>query len=78
MVFSVIDYDALHWYWLATDGRIYSSAKNALVYPYDSGYLSFVAQHGGASPWPTDISGKQTTQAMQDVMTPYQIVLPFP
>ena len=67
----------LNWYWKAKDGRIYSSAKNALVYSYDSAYLAFVATNGGTTPWPTDTNGVQSTAAMQAIMTPYQIVLPF-
>lgn len=67
----------LSWYWKATDGRIYSSASNSLVYIYDSGYLSFVAIQGGATPWPVDISGKQTTFSLQAVMSQYGITLSF-
>lgn len=70
-------FNPLDWYWLASDGRIYSSKRNILVYTYDSPYLSFLAINGGTTPWPTDGSGKQTTAAMQAVMTPYGIVLPF-
>jgi hypothetical protein len=77
MVQPPIQYTPLSWCWLATDGRIYSSARNALVYPYDPTYLAFVAQNGAASPWPVDVSGKQTTASMQAVMAQYQIVLPF-
>jgi hypothetical protein len=72
-------YNPLDWYWAAADGtRIYSSKRNVLVYNYDTGYLTFLATYGAASPWPLDTSGKQTTASMQAVMTPYQIVLPFP
>jgi hypothetical protein len=70
-------YTPLAWYWTANDGRIYSSAKNALVYVYDSGYQTFISAQGGAKPWPVDASGNQTTASMQAVMTPYGIVLPF-
>jgi sarcosine oxidase gamma subunit len=67
-----------NWYWTANDGvRVYSSAKNALVYPYDTGYLSFVAQQGGQTPWPVDISGNQTTAALAQVMAAYGITLSF-
>jgi len=67
----------LDWYWTAKDGRIYSSARNVLVYTYDSAYVAFVTKVGGAPPWPVDASGVQTTAAMQAVMTPYGITLPF-
>jgi hypothetical protein len=73
------NYNPLDWYWLnSQDSRIYSSKRNVLVYPYDTGYLTFVATYGAAAPWPLDISGKQTTASMQAIMTQYQIILPFP
>ena len=70
-------YNPLDWYWLASDGRIYASARNALVYHYDSGFLAFTARNGGCPPWPTDINGKQTTAALQAVMSQYGITLQF-
>lgn len=70
-----LPYTPQDWYWLASDGRIYSSARNALVYPYDSRYLAFVAQRGGTTPWPVDINGQQTTAALQDVLSPHRITL---
>ncbi len=70
-------WSVMDWFWKASDGRIYSSKRNALVYSYDSAYLAFVTQHGGCTPWPLDASGVQTTAAMQAVMTPYGVTLPF-
>jgi hypothetical protein len=70
-------YNPLDWYWLATDGRIYASARNKLVYPYDTAYLAFIATNGGVTPWPIDTNGKQTTASMQAVMSLYGITLPF-
>lgn len=65
-------------YWAASDGvRIYSSARNVLVYPYDFGLLAFIAQYGKPIPWPIDTNGKQTTASLQAVMTQYGITLPF-
>jgi hypothetical protein len=69
-------YTPLNWYWTASDGRVYSSFKNALVYTYDTGYVTFTANNG-VKPWPFDASGNQTTASMQAVMTPFGIVLPF-
>jgi hypothetical protein len=61
------------WHWKANDGRVYSSKRGALVYPYDSGYLAFVAKYGAASPWPVDAQGNQTNQALADVLAAYGI-----
>lgn len=70
-------YNPLNSYWIAQDGRIYSSKKNALVYYYDPGYVAFVATYGAAYPWPVDANGKQTTASMQQVMSQYLVTLPF-
>jgi hypothetical protein len=70
-------FEPLNWYWVAKDGRIYSSAGNRLTWPYDTGYVNFVAQNGGATPWPTDTNGQQTTAALQAVVGQYGITLPF-
>jgi hypothetical protein len=70
-------YNPRDWYWIAKDGRIYSSARNRLVHIDDTGYRAFLATNGAASPWPVDINGKQTTAALQDVLTPYGIKLTF-
>lgn len=67
----------LDWYWLSKDGRIYSSGRNALVYPYDTLYLTFKNAHGGTTPWPIDTGGLQTAAALQDVVAQYGITLPF-
>jgi hypothetical protein len=61
------------WYWQASDGRVYSSKRGQLVYPYDSGLKAFVGKHGAASPWPIDAQGKQTNLALADVLAAYGI-----
>jgi hypothetical protein len=66
------------WYWTASDGRVYSSKRGQLVYPYDSGYRAFIAKHGAASPWPIDAQGKQTNQALHDVLTHHGIAANLP
>ncbi len=70
-MFDPAAFTPLDWYWLASDGRIYSSGRNALVFPYDTGYLTFLARSGGATPWPTDANGQQTTAALQAVLSYY-------
>jgi hypothetical protein len=70
-------YTPLNWYWINSDGRIYSSARNILVPPYDAGYMAFVAKNGAATSWPVDINYKQTTAALQAVMSQYGITLSF-
>jgi hypothetical protein len=64
------------WYWLADDGRVFSSAGPAIVTASDSGYVAFLASGRVATIWPRNTSGAQTIAAMQDVMTPYSITVP--
>ncbi len=58
------------WYWRADDGRVFSSAQQATVPDTDQGYIDFM-QWAGPTPWPRDGSGEQTTQSMQEVLSPY-------
>lgn len=59
------------WYWLASDGRVYSSARLAQLTTSDAGYQAFVAANGGAGSWPQDASGNQTLAALQEVLSAY-------
>ena len=68
-------FKASDWYWIATDGRIYSSKRNRLVYPYDPAYLAFVASTSKATPWPSDASGVQSAQALVDTLALYGITV---
>lgn len=77
MVLQQIQFNPLNWFWTASDGRVYSSAKNNLIIPWDFAYVSFLNAQGGITPWPVDTLGKQTTAAMQVIMTPLGIILPF-
>lgn len=72
-------FNAADWYWTASDGRIYSSKRNLLVYSNDTGYRSFLAAQGGNStPWPSDIAGKQTAAELQLVLAYYGINVTVP
>jgi hypothetical protein len=58
-------------YWLADDGRVYSGPKQQPVENTDEDYLAYVSEGRIVRPWPRDITGEQTTDALQDVLTPY-------
>lgn len=66
-------YDIRDWYWLAADGRLYSSAASALVEENAPAYLDWRARLPGAAPtpWPLDAAGEQTDAALQAVLEPY-------
>jgi hypothetical protein len=68
-----MNYDPLNWYWLADDGRIYSSATQTIIDNTDANYTAWVNAGGIATVWPRDGSGNQTNASLQDVLTPYNL-----
>jgi hypothetical protein len=66
-------YNPRSWYWLATDGRVYSSQQQAVIPDTDQGYLDWIAAGNTPSTWPADDQGNQTDWAMQQVLAPYII-----
>jgi len=61
----------LGWYWLASDGRVYSAAAQNIVTTADAGYTEFLASGSGPTPWPRDNSGAQTDEALLEVIGAY-------
>jgi hypothetical protein len=63
-------YNPNNWYWKAADGRIFSSAAQAIV-PADHGpYLTWL-QANTPTQWPRDDEGNQTSASLQEVLAPY-------
>lgn len=62
-------FDPADWYWEADDGRLYSSAAQALVNP-DMAYQDWLQDHQPTR-WPVDEGGEQTDAALQEVLSPY-------
>ena len=60
------------WYWIADDGRVYSSARQVVVDTNDAGYIAW-SQSTRPTVWPRDLDGNQTDDALQDVLTPYNL-----
>ena len=60
-----------NWYWLADDGRVFSSATETIVTADDATYAEWIAAGNVPSAWPRDDAGNQTDAALQDVLTPY-------
>ena len=65
------NYEPSKWYWLADDGRIFSSAQQSIVAADDAGYVAWREAGGSPTSWPRDASGAQTSDALQDVLAPY-------
>ncbi|MEP9372627.1 hypothetical protein [Mesorhizobium sp. KR1-2] len=62
------------WYWRADDGRIYSSAKQALVDAENADFLDF-GKRAKATRWPVDDNGEQSDDALAAVLTPHGLRL---
>jgi len=67
----MLHYDPLNWYWLASDGRLYSSAAGALIEDDDPAHLAWRAAGGHPTAWPADEDGDETVAALQAVLSPY-------
>ncbi|WP_022722935.1 DUF4376 domain-containing protein [Rhodopseudomonas sp. B29] len=64
------NFDPFDWYWLATDGRVFSSKRQATVAGDDADYKAFSATTA-PTPWPRDAAAVQTSAALQEVLAPY-------
>ncbi len=68
-----VRYTPTDWYWLASDGRLFGSARAGTLAPSDPVYLAWQAGGRTPTPWPRDATGTQTDAALQEVLTPYGI-----
>ncbi|MCP3471437.1 DUF4376 domain-containing protein [Bradyrhizobium sp. CCGUVB1N3] len=69
----VITYNPTDWYWLADDGRIFSSSKQTKIASDEADYAAWSGMGGVPTAWPRDIQGNQTDRALQEVLQPYNI-----
>ena len=72
-----MDYNAANWYWLATNGRIYSSSQQAIITEKDKDFVAWKEAGNLPTPWPKDVDGKETDAALAAVLAPYGLRL-FP
>ncbi|HEV2504394.1 MAG TPA: DUF4376 domain-containing protein [Mesorhizobium sp.] len=70
-------FDATNWYWLADDGRLYGSARQATVENSedDELYLAWIGLGNRPTKWPSDETGTQTEAALAAVLQPYGLAL---
>jgi hypothetical protein len=66
-------FNPYNWYWLADDGRIFSSLQQAQVPNTDQGYVDF-CQVNQPTPWPYDDQGAQTDASLQAALDPHQTI----
>lgn len=64
-------FDPRDHYWIADDGRLWSSAAGALVEEDAEAYADFLERGGLATPWPRDEAGEETEAALDAVLAPY-------
>jgi hypothetical protein len=58
-------------YWLAEDGRVYSSARQVIVTDADAEYATWIGNGNIPMGWPRDAAGNQTDDSLQDAIAPY-------
>lgn len=64
-------FNPANWFWLADDGRVFSSARQSVVGESDADFKAWLSAGFTPTRWPADASGEQSLTAMQDVLTPY-------
>jgi len=74
-VLTTSTYDPYNWYWLADDARLFSSSRATLIQPDDADYVAWTEAGNAPTPWPRDAAGEQTTEALQEVLTPYGLFI---
>lgn len=63
---------ARNWYWMSGDGsQIYSSAKQAIIDKNDKEFAAWKAAGNLPTPWPKNADGKETDEALAEVLAGY-------
>ncbi|UGX90323.1 hypothetical protein G6321_00031300 [Bradyrhizobium barranii subsp. barranii] len=64
-------FNPFDWYWVADDGRVYSSKRQVVVVDTnDPTFVAWKLAEYVPTIWPRDLAGNQTDAALQDVLTP--------
>lgn len=72
-----MEYTPYYWYWQSTNGRIYSSAKQALIQNDDNDFIAWQTAGYLPTPWPKNEKGEETDAALANVLAPHGLRL-FP
>lgn len=72
-----MEYTPHYWYWRSENGRIYSSAKQALIQNDDKDFIAWQTAGYLPTPWPKNKKGEETDAALANVLAPYGLRL-FP
>lgn len=66
-----------NWYWLSSDGRVYSSAKQSIIDEKDKDFSAWKAAGYPPTPWPKNDAGEETDGALAEVLASYGLKM-FP
>lgn len=66
-----MNFNPFNWYWLASDGRVYSSAAQSTVASNDAAFGEWKGAGNRPTLWPSDAAGNQTNDALQAVLNDY-------
>lgn len=72
-----MNFDPLNWYWVADDGRLFSSARCELVDITDAKFVEWRSCGAIPTRWPESNTGQQTDAAIEHVLLPYGIQTTF-
>lgn len=68
-------YNPLDWYWLRSDEKLYTSARQKLVAATDKAFIAWSEDGTVPTPWPKDASGTESDDELQAVLTPYGLTM---
>lgn len=68
-----MNYNPQDWYWLADDGRVYSSKVQQIVDQEDEDFVAWQSRGMSPTPWPRDTNDEQTEEELQATLAPYQL-----
>lgn len=66
----MVFYNPNNWYWESA-GRIYSSAKQAVINKDDKDFAAWQEAGNRPTPWPKNADGKETDEALAEVLAGY-------
>lgn len=67
-------YNPFNWYWLADDGRVFSSSRQVVVDASDTAFKQAKGS-GSYTIWPREENGEQTNAALQWVLDAYNLTI---
>lgn len=70
-----MNYTPQNWYWLADDGRLYSSLEKQTISPENPIFLEWKQSGGIPTRWPVDENNVQTDAPLADVLAAHGLAM---